>query len=443
MIGHLDNFLGVKAVMDLFFSGVIDNHYTRIELTYGEEEDFSGAKEIDKKHNPYVYRIVENLAITSGLPMPRVYVIDDSAMNAFAGPTQKIVDIFKNKGFVPMWDDVVHVKETCSVEGCREYGSPRAKLNGRIHRMWIRVEDLACVCYKHAQEENNEAEEGAACVPLFHALMTRWKETSIGKRVEERLEQLGRLTCPLSGQEFTAPEGAVMNFTALLLVVSDTTKALEARKWAMGTLLKVYATLYVAETKEALQVQWDEEGEPVVVRRQKGARTQATRDDDLVVSIIQRVMKMEVDETMSTKDIVRATGFYHNPGRPAPFVHKEVIAKTLATAFGKVTKETRNGREKNVRVFFGTREVLARFYEAEASESKYLHGDVSALKCLKGGKTPFEGFDLSLGSGLPSSQEKFGASLAEHIVSKPNGRQKKPTNKGHKGKNRHRDEQWR
>lgn len=44
----------------------------------------SGAKQIEKKDNPYVYNMVENLAITAGLPMPKVYVIEDSAPNAFA-----------------------------------------------------------------------------------------------------------------------------------------------------------------------------------------------------------------------------------------------------------------------------------------------------------------------------------------------------------------------
>lgn len=44
----------------------------------------SGAKEIEKKDNPYVWRMVENLAITAGVPMPKVYIIEDSAMNAFA-----------------------------------------------------------------------------------------------------------------------------------------------------------------------------------------------------------------------------------------------------------------------------------------------------------------------------------------------------------------------
>jgi len=44
----------------------------------------TGAKQIEKKDNPRLYRIVENLAITLGIPMPKVYIIDDPAPNAFA-----------------------------------------------------------------------------------------------------------------------------------------------------------------------------------------------------------------------------------------------------------------------------------------------------------------------------------------------------------------------
>lgn len=44
----------------------------------------SGAKQIQKKDNPEVFRIVENLSIASGLPMPKVYILADSAPNAFA-----------------------------------------------------------------------------------------------------------------------------------------------------------------------------------------------------------------------------------------------------------------------------------------------------------------------------------------------------------------------
>ena len=44
----------------------------------------NGATQIQKQDNPRLWRIVENLAITDGLPMPKVYIIDDPAPNAFA-----------------------------------------------------------------------------------------------------------------------------------------------------------------------------------------------------------------------------------------------------------------------------------------------------------------------------------------------------------------------
>ncbi|MDR2524379.1 MAG: M48 family metalloprotease [Candidatus Nomurabacteria bacterium] len=44
----------------------------------------SGGHEVAKKDAPELYRIVENLSITTGIPMPRVFVIDDPAPNAFA-----------------------------------------------------------------------------------------------------------------------------------------------------------------------------------------------------------------------------------------------------------------------------------------------------------------------------------------------------------------------
>jgi len=44
----------------------------------------SHAKPILKKDNPELYRIVENLSITAGLPVPRIFVIQDAQPNAFA-----------------------------------------------------------------------------------------------------------------------------------------------------------------------------------------------------------------------------------------------------------------------------------------------------------------------------------------------------------------------
>jgi heat shock protein HtpX len=45
----------------------------------------SGAREIEKQDHPQLFNVVEEMTIASGLPkMPRVFIIDDMAMNAFA-----------------------------------------------------------------------------------------------------------------------------------------------------------------------------------------------------------------------------------------------------------------------------------------------------------------------------------------------------------------------
>lgn len=44
----------------------------------------SGAKKAGKKGEPAYHRTVENLCITAGLPLPRLYIIEDTAINAFA-----------------------------------------------------------------------------------------------------------------------------------------------------------------------------------------------------------------------------------------------------------------------------------------------------------------------------------------------------------------------
>lgn len=44
----------------------------------------TGAKEIKKSDNPELYRLVENLSITAGLPLPKIYIINEAQPNAFA-----------------------------------------------------------------------------------------------------------------------------------------------------------------------------------------------------------------------------------------------------------------------------------------------------------------------------------------------------------------------
>lgn len=66
----------------------------------------TGAKEIQKRDNPRLYRIVENLSITTGLPMPKVYIISDSAPNAFAtGRDPNHAIVAATTGLIDIMDD--------------------------------------------------------------------------------------------------------------------------------------------------------------------------------------------------------------------------------------------------------------------------------------------------------------------------------------------------
>jgi heat shock protein HtpX len=57
----------------------------------------AGARQIERKEEaPELWRMVENLSITAGLPMPRLYIVEDESPNAFAAgrsPKQAIVAV--------------------------------------------------------------------------------------------------------------------------------------------------------------------------------------------------------------------------------------------------------------------------------------------------------------------------------------------------------------
>ena len=66
----------------------------------------TGAHEITKKDNRRFYNIVENLAITTGLPMPKVYIIEDKAPNAFAtGRDPQHASVAATTGLIDVMDD--------------------------------------------------------------------------------------------------------------------------------------------------------------------------------------------------------------------------------------------------------------------------------------------------------------------------------------------------
>ena len=68
--------------MALIFSGLMSfgSYYFSDKIILG----LSGARPADRKKDFHFYTVTENLAMAAGLPMPKLYVIEDTAMNAFA-----------------------------------------------------------------------------------------------------------------------------------------------------------------------------------------------------------------------------------------------------------------------------------------------------------------------------------------------------------------------
>jgi heat shock protein HtpX len=66
----------------------------------------AGAIEIQKTDNPRLFRIVENLCIATGTPMPKVYIINDQAPNAFAtGRDPQHASVAATSGLLDLMDD--------------------------------------------------------------------------------------------------------------------------------------------------------------------------------------------------------------------------------------------------------------------------------------------------------------------------------------------------
>src|SRR3989338_9181969 len=65
----------------------------------------SKAKPIEKKDNPELYRVVENLCITAGLSLPKIYILDEQQPNAFAtGRNPKHAVIAVTRGLLEKLD---------------------------------------------------------------------------------------------------------------------------------------------------------------------------------------------------------------------------------------------------------------------------------------------------------------------------------------------------
>ncbi len=109
-LGYLaDVFMAGNGTGVVFF-GVLIGALVYVGIQYysagSQALAMAGATQIQKADNPRLYRIVENLAITTGLPMPKVYLVNDPAPNAFAtGRDPEHAAVAATTGLLEIMDD--------------------------------------------------------------------------------------------------------------------------------------------------------------------------------------------------------------------------------------------------------------------------------------------------------------------------------------------------
>jgi len=95
---------GSTALMIIGFAAVytVFQYYISTSLAVA----MSGAVPIQKSDNPRLWNVVENIAISTGMPMPKVYVIPDEAPNAFAtGRSPDKAVVAATSGLLAIMDD--------------------------------------------------------------------------------------------------------------------------------------------------------------------------------------------------------------------------------------------------------------------------------------------------------------------------------------------------
>ena len=71
---------GVTVAMIIGFIYALTMIFQSTEIVMS----MNGAREVDRNEEPVLYHVVEDMAMVAQIPMPRVYVIDDPSLNAFA-----------------------------------------------------------------------------------------------------------------------------------------------------------------------------------------------------------------------------------------------------------------------------------------------------------------------------------------------------------------------
>ena len=113
MYGNEQFYLNTSIINEMWLSwapwaAVIVGIWLLIAYTFNAQmiQHATGAKPLERKENPRVYNLVENLCMSCGMPMPKVNIIEDPQLNAFAsGINQKSYTVTLTRGIIDYLDD--------------------------------------------------------------------------------------------------------------------------------------------------------------------------------------------------------------------------------------------------------------------------------------------------------------------------------------------------
>lgn len=97
--GFIFSFPWITVAVALWFLVAFFSHSSMIKAA-------TGSKPLERKENKRVYNLVENLSIAAGMPMPKVNIIEDDSLNAFAsGINRGTYTVSLSRGIINTLDD--------------------------------------------------------------------------------------------------------------------------------------------------------------------------------------------------------------------------------------------------------------------------------------------------------------------------------------------------
>ncbi len=87
LVGYAVGYLFIRSGLGGLVIALIIGFIYALSMIFQSTEivmSMNGAREVDEQTAPDLYHVVEDMALVAQIPMPRIFIIDDPALNAFA-----------------------------------------------------------------------------------------------------------------------------------------------------------------------------------------------------------------------------------------------------------------------------------------------------------------------------------------------------------------------